>query len=240
MEGQESDTIFALFVNSVSGSKIGKQYLTLAREDVTFKTGNGNTIRVVLFDLFDAAKRQQGVNYVHEHYRNCDMRVIVCGGDGTVLWVVQEIVNAEVDVTKVVFGIIPIGTGNDFARTLGWGSSSVDFSDRNITELRRLVMEWIKADVKSYDIWDFELELYEGGDIRKIEDKKETIMPLKSFKKSFSNYCGVGIDARVGYTFDKYRTRSVLANLMCYGCIGFAKMFKKSRRIEDLIDNMEY
>ena len=69
-------------------------------------------------------------------------------------------------------------------------------------------MDWMHAEIREYDIWDFELELYEGGDIRKIKDKEEFIMPEKHLKKSFSNYFGIGIDARIGYSFDKYRTRA--------------------------------
>ena len=93
-------------------------------------------------------------------------------------------------------------------------------------------MDWMHAEIREYDIWDFELELYEGGDIRKIKDKEEFIMPEKHLKKSFSNYFGIGIDARIGYSFDKYRTRNVLTNLLCYGCIGFAKLFKRSKKLE--------
>lgn len=49
------------------------------------------------------------------------VKVIVCGGDGTVLWVVEEIVKAKIDLENIIIGIIPIGTGNDFSRATGWG-----------------------------------------------------------------------------------------------------------------------
>jgi hypothetical protein len=65
-------------------------------------------------------------------------------------------------------------------------------------------------------------------------------MPVKNFKRCFSNYFGIGIDARVGYTFDKYRTKNVFTNLICFACIGLAKLFKSSRKMEDLIETMEY
>ena len=41
-------------------------------------------------------------------------RIIVCGGDGTI----NEAIHALVD-SDVKLGILPLGTGNDFARTLG-------------------------------------------------------------------------------------------------------------------------
>lgn len=49
-------------------------------------------------------------------------RVIVCGGDGTV----NEAINALVD-SDISLGILPLGTGNDFARTLGI-KEDIDFA----------------------------------------------------------------------------------------------------------------
>lgn len=51
--------------------------------------------------------------------------MIICGGDGTVLWVIQEIANKGIKFNNIIFGVIPIGTGNDFARSLGWGSKPI-------------------------------------------------------------------------------------------------------------------
>ena len=48
-------------------------------------------------------------------------RAIVCGGDGTVMWVVEELVKAGIDLQNCPIGILPFGTGNDFSRVLGWG-----------------------------------------------------------------------------------------------------------------------
>lgn len=46
-----------------------------------------------------------------------DINIIVVGGDGTV----NEVVNGITDFSKVKFGVIPAGSGNDFARGLGVG-----------------------------------------------------------------------------------------------------------------------
>jgi len=43
------------------------------------------------------------------------IKLIVVGGDGTI----NEVVNGISDFTKVSLGVIPAGTGNDFARNLG-------------------------------------------------------------------------------------------------------------------------
>jgi diacylglycerol kinase (ATP) len=83
-----------------------------------------------------------------------DNRVIICGGDGTVLWVIQEIAGAGIKFDNIIFGVIPIGTGNDFARSLGWGSKPITFSENNLGNLKKQILQWVAADVSDYDIWD--------------------------------------------------------------------------------------
>jgi len=45
--------------------------------------------------------------------------VIVGGGDGSIMWVVHSCIENNIDINKVVIGIIPFGTGNDFSRSTG-------------------------------------------------------------------------------------------------------------------------
>lgn len=61
----------------------------------------------------------------------------------------------------------------------------------------------------------------------------------RPFKRSFSNYFGIGIDARIGYSFDRRRTKKRLLNLLCYGCIGLFKWCRPSVHMDELIDTMQ-
>ncbi len=53
--------------------------------------------------------------------KNKPVTAVICGGDGSVMWVVSEIAKNGIDPKLVNLAIIPLGTGNDFSRNLGWG-----------------------------------------------------------------------------------------------------------------------
>ena len=56
-------------------------------------------------------------------------------------------------------------------------------------------------------------------------------MTEKIISKNFCNYFSFGIDGKVGYEFDKYRTKSRLGNLAVYGVMGIMSNFSKIKPI---------
>ena len=61
-------------------------------------------------------------------------------------------------------------------------------------------------------------------------------MDYKMISKSFCNYFSFGIDGKVGYEFDKYRTTSRFGNLAVYGAMGILSNFQKKKTIGELVE----
>nr|CAD7198846.1 unnamed protein product [Timema douglasi] len=59
--------------------------------------------------------------YVFRHIKN--YKILVCGGDGTIGWVLQclDNVGQDSECSSPACAIVPLGTGNDLARVLRWG-----------------------------------------------------------------------------------------------------------------------
>lgn len=88
-------------------------------------------------------------------------RVLVCGGDGTVAWVLDAIERHNFESPPPV-AILPLGTGNDLSRVLQWGRgfSMVDGQ----SSLGTLLHDIDHAAVTMLDRWKVELreETLEG------------------------------------------------------------------------------
>jgi diacylglycerol kinase family enzyme len=52
------------------------------------------------------------------------VRLVVCGGDGSVAWVVCELQRANL-AGIVPIAVIPVGTGNDLSNYMGWGATTM-------------------------------------------------------------------------------------------------------------------
>ena len=75
--------------------------------------------------------------------RGCN-RIIVCGGDGTI----NEAINALVD-SDVNLGVLPLGTGNDFARTLGI-KEDLDFACNVLRDEKVRKIDLVKVNGDKY------------------------------------------------------------------------------------------
>ncbi|KAJ3592120.1 hypothetical protein NHX12_007249 [Muraenolepis orangiensis] len=76
-----------------------------------------------------------------------NFRILVCGGDGSVGWVLSEIDKLNLH-KQCQLGVLPLGTGNDLARVLGWGPSCDDD-----TQLPQILEKLERASTKMLDRW---------------------------------------------------------------------------------------
>ncbi|KAG2630208.1 hypothetical protein PVAP13_3KG497800 [Panicum virgatum] len=115
-------------------------------------------------------------------------RVLVCGGDGTVGWVLDAIEKQKFEAPPPV-AILPAGTGNDLARVLCWGGGLGVIEKRG--GLFSVLQDVEHAAVTVLDRWKIT-----------IKDKQGKLMAPPKF---MNNYFGVGCDAKVALDIHNLR-----------------------------------
>ncbi|KAJ6801859.1 diacylglycerol kinase 2 [Iris pallida] len=168
-----------VFINAKSGGQNG----LLVRRRLNMLL---NPVQV--FEL----SASQGPEVGLELFRNVQyFRVLVCGGDGTVAWVLDAIEKTNFESPPPV-AILPLGTGNDLSRVLRWGGglSSVEGEGG----LGGLLQEIDQAAVTMLDRWNVS-----------ITEKNTQLGQNEKQVKFMTNYLGIGCDAKVAYDFHTMR-----------------------------------
>ncbi|XP_065354344.1 diacylglycerol kinase eta isoform X2 [Calliphora vicina] len=123
-----------VFVNSKSGDNQGVKFLRRFKQLL-------NPAQV--FDLIST-----GPGLGLRLFRHFEMfRILVCSGDGSVGWVLSEIDRFSMG-KQCQVAVLPLGTGNDLARVLGWGSSCDDDA-----HLPQVLERYETASTKMLDRW---------------------------------------------------------------------------------------
>eukprot|EP00656_Telonema_subtile_P051869 TRINITY_DN7082_c0_g1_i1.p1 TRINITY_DN7082_c0_g1~~TRINITY_DN7082_c0_g1_i1.p1 ORF type:complete len:428 (-),score=92.48 TRINITY_DN7082_c0_g1_i1:310-1593(-) len=143
------------------------------------------------------------------------LRVVVAGGDGTVVWVLNALarhpgMRARLDKDDgehhqgPVTGVVPLGTGNDMSRFLRWGNGYGSAGDLNFHEF---IQDSVAAETYMMDRWKIEM----------TPPPENTTTFGKGDTSYFCNYFSIGVDGKVAKDFEG--CRQSCGSCFCCPCI---------------------
>ncbi|XP_062702695.1 diacylglycerol kinase theta isoform X5 [Aedes albopictus] len=150
--------------------------------------------------------------YVFRHIQ--DYKILVCGGDGTIGWVLQclDNVGQDSECSSPPCAIVPLGTGNDLARVLRWGAGYTGGEDP-----LNLLRDVIDAEEIRLDRWTVVFhpeDKPEDAAPRPSQGNPAVVGATQSEDNSqifvMNNYFGIGIDADLCLDFHNAREENPL------------------------------
>ncbi|XP_077325355.1 diacylglycerol kinase iota isoform X7 [Lithobates pipiens] len=173
--------------------------------------------------VFDLS--QEGPREALELYRKVpNIRILACGGDGTVGWILSVLDELQMNPQPPV-AVLPLGTGNDLARTLNWGGG---YTDEPVSKILCHVED---GSIVQLDRWNLHVERNPDLLHEELDDGTHKL-PLNVF----NNYFSLGFDAHVTLEFHESREanpekfNSRFRNKMFYAGAAFSDFLQRSSR----------
>uniref|UniRef100_A0A672P5H0 Diacylglycerol kinase n=1 Tax=Sinocyclocheilus grahami TaxID=75366 RepID=A0A672P5H0_SINGR len=155
-----------------------------------------------------------------ELYRKVpNLRILACGGDGTVGWILSALDELQMNPQPPV-AVLPLGTGNDLARTLNWGGGYTD------DPVSKVLCQVEDGTVVQLDRWNLQVE-------------RSAVQPEEGTQKLplnvFNNYFSLGFDAHV--TLEFHESRGLYcAGTMPWGNTGDHRDFEPQRHDDGCVE----
>uniref|UniRef100_A0A665UG48 Diacylglycerol kinase n=1 Tax=Echeneis naucrates TaxID=173247 RepID=A0A665UG48_ECHNA len=142
-----------------------------------------------VFDLSQGGPKEGLELYRKVH----NLRILACGGDGTVGWILSCLDEQTLN-PKPPVAVLPLGTGNDLARTLNWGGGYTD------EPLSKILSHVEDGTVVQLDRWNLKVEPNPSAG-SEVDEQQTDKLPLDVF----NNYFSLGFDAGVTLEFHESR-----------------------------------
>lgn len=229
------------FVNSRSGGQAGSLLMRTLQQCLGTDEEAKSEIKALVGNVCDLSQPQEPDNTIEAVSNDVrlgrDVRLLVCGGDGTVTWILTALEQCKGLSGKLhmcPLGVVPLGTGNDLARSLGWGPKLGKVSDM------LLYLKWtVQAVPVTLDQWRVTLRPREtlaanhklrtcGSHPQLVTDKELSkqllgdlqealdMDPASEFRRGqeevylgfWQNYFSIGMDAKVSAFVDHSRNET--------------------------------
>eukprot|EP01138_Halocafeteria_seosinensis_P001642 gb/GECG01001683.1/.p1 GENE.gb/GECG01001683.1/~~gb/GECG01001683.1/.p1 ORF type:complete len:519 (+),score=34.11 gb/GECG01001683.1/:1-1557(+) len=173
------------------------------------------------YSAFGSDEESSGVYGKQRYGGSSGIKVVVAGGDGSVCWVLQKLI--EENLSFIPCGVIPLGTGNDLSYVLGWGSQAPDlYGFLRYDRIQQWVRQLRAAARVQTDIWraEFGVRGEHGGCITQVKGGKAVDSDEITESCYCVNYSSLGLDAKLVYAVEMYRTNFRLLNKIVYAIAG--------------------
>ena len=143
-EDLEKSNFLVIFVNQRSGSQEGTIIMELAKK---YHHSSIKDFNIFVKDYLNI-------------YKSNNIKIIIGGGDGTILRLIEELKKNDIIMERCIFGSMPLGTGNDLSNSLGFGAEvNINYS---INRLQKILYNYLIAKIIKIDIWELNIIIKEN------------------------------------------------------------------------------
>ena len=153
------------------------------------------------------------------------LRIVCAGGDGTISGIVHLLCELGIS-AAVSLAVMPLGTGNDVAKSLGLIGSPPAV---NAESLSSFFERASTSPTRRVDVFSVSFSVHSEGSIHVLRSGVETVLPEREVRGSSLLYTSVGLDAELVWEVEKRRQRHRYLNKLLYALVGASFIITRLR-----------